>query len=736
MISNNVDLTNCDKEPIHIPGKVQSHGFLIAADKQSLNITYSSENIEDFISGTATALLGKSLTTLESLIQQEGQLLPLLKLGEIKKSFETVNPYPLSLNGADYYLVISVSSSAYLLEFEPVTLEYDIQNQIGKSVSEILTGKSISALLQNTAAEVKDIIGYDRVMIYKFLEDGHGEVIAESRNDDLEPFMGLHYPASDIPKQARELYKLNYTRIIADVNSMSAPILTHQQDEALDLTHSVLRAVSPIHIQYLKNMGVESSFSISLIAHGELWGLVACHNYSPKFIDFKAREAAKLIGKIVSSALEYREEEELGEINTNYETALSILSLHLNKDEELVHSLTQHEHTIKDITSATGVAILMDHKIAVVGETPDTEELTDLFNWLKTTMDDAIYYTHRLPEVFSPAKEYKKVGSGIIASMINKDMEEMIIWFKPEKITSVNWAGNPDKPVVVSENGLLNLSPRNSFEIFAQMVENTATKWSKGEISNVMKIREKILNAITKKAGEIRILNDRLKRAYDELDTFSYTISHDLRTPLTSIKSFTELVISTNKSLDDQGKHLLSRVVAGADKMNFLINEILKLARVGRSEMSTTEVDMDALIRETTTEVLTAYDAASIKVSFGDLPNIQGTEPLISQVFSNLISNAVKYTLPAENPAIHIEGVIEGEEIIYKVKDNGIGIRVDHHDKVFELFKRMDNVKDIEGTGVGLAIVKRIVEKHNARIWFESELKVGTVFYIAFKKTN
>lgn len=734
MNTNTIDLTNCDKEPIHIPGRVQSHGFLIAVDAQSLMITYSSEQISDFIAVEAKNLLGKSLTALEILIAEKGQFVQLLKLGEAKKSFETVNPYPIQLNGSDYYLIISFSASSYVFEFEPITLQYDIQNQIGKSISGILTGKSISSLLNNTAKEVKDMIHYDRIMIYKFLEDGHGEVVAEEKNEDLEPFLGLHYPASDIPKQARELYKLNYTRIIADVNSVSAAIITHEQEAPLDLTHSVLRAVSPIHIQYLKNMGVESSFSISLIVHGELWGLIACHSYSPKFIDYKAREASKLIGKIVSSALEYREDEELGELNTNYETAMSILNLHLLKDEELVNSLTQHEHTIKDITSAGGVAVLLDHKISVLGETPNEGQLRELFGWLKTTMEDAIYYTHRLPEVFSPAKEYKHLGTGIIASMINKEMDEMIVWFKPEKITTVNWAGNPEKPVVAAEHGLLNLSPRHSFEIFTQMVEHTATKWTKAEVSNVMKIREKIMNAITKKSGEIRLLNDRLKRAYDELDTFSYTISHDLRTPLTSIKSFTELVIASNKSLDEQGKHLLSRVVAGADKMNFLINEILKLARVGRAELETTEIDMDTMVRETALEVVAAHDAAQVTVTFGELPNIFGTQPLISQVFSNLIGNAVKYSLPSAHPEVHIEGVIEGEETIYQIKDNGIGIQVDHHDKVFELFKRMDNVKDIEGTGVGLAIVKRIVEKHNARIWFESELKVGTVFYVAFKK--
>lgn len=734
---NNVDLTNCDKEPIHIPGKIQSHGFMLAVNSQSLTITYISENFIDFLSSSAKSLLGQPVAKFENLAElttSDFKLEPLLKLGGAQQSFETINPYPLEINGQHYYLIISLSGDDYLLEFEPITIEYDIQNQIGKSISSILSGKNLNSLLENTAKEVRDIIHYDRVMIYKFLEDGHGEVIAEVKNDELESFYGLHYPASDIPKQARDLYKLNYTRIIADVNSVSSSILTFDEEKPLDLTNSVLRAVSPIHIQYLKNMGVDSSFSISLLSHGELWGLVACHNYSPKFIDFKAREAAKLIGKIVSSALEYREEEEQSTQHNNYQEALHALTLGLDKDGDMLKALTTEEHTLNDIVSSTGVAILFEGRVSTNGVVPDTVQLGSLFKWLKETMDDTIYYTHSLPEVYHAAREYKEIASGIIACMISRDMEEIIVWFKPEQITTVNWAGDPNKPAVKSEDGLMNLSPRNSFEIFAQMVEHTAVKWTKVEIANVIKIREQIITAINKKAGEIRLLNERLKRAYEELDTFSYTISHDLRTPLTSIKSYTELVIATNKSLDESGKKMLGRVVAGADKMAFLINEILKLARVGRAEVTFDEIDIVSLVDEISKEVISSLNASHVKISLGTLPVVMGAEPLITQVFTNLISNAVKYSAASENPEVNIEGKIEGDEVIYKISDNGIGIEVDHHDKVYELFKRMNNVKGYEGTGVGLAIVKRIVEKHNARIWFESELKVGTVFYIAFKR--
>ncbi len=729
-----LDLTNCDKEPIHIPGKIQAHGFLIAVNVDSLTVDFITENIADFISAAPKTLLGGRFEDLENLLELSGLLLPLLKLGQARSSFDTINPYPLKIDSKPYYLIISLSGPLFLLEFEPVTLQYDIQNLIGKSVSEILAGNNLRSLLYNTAKEIKEIIHYDRVMIYKFLEEGHGEVIAEVKEDSLESFYGLHYPASDIPKQARELYKLNYTRIIADVNSASAAILTFNE-EPLDLTHSVLRAVSPIHIQYLRNMGVESSFSISLICGSELWGLIACHNYSPKFIDYKAREAAKLIGKIVSSALEYRKEEEESEQYNNYQDALNRLSLQLTKDGDLLTVLMVQENILKDVTGATGVAVLFEDKVATQGKTPDIDQLKDLFSWLQRTVDDAVYYTHRLPEVFHPAKEYKETGSGIIACMIAQDSSELIVWFRPEQITTIDWAGDPNKPAVAAQGGSLCLSPRNSFEIWSQIIEHTALKWTQTEIANVVKVRDKVVTAINKKAGEIRILNDRLKRAYEELDTFSYTISHDLRTPLTLIKSYTELVMVTNKSLDEDGKQLLGRVIAGADKMGFLINEILKLARVGRMEVDMSPLDMDVLIKGVLAEVnFTREGGERAAVTLGDLPVIVGSEILVTQVFTNIIGNAVKYCSTAEHPEIMIGGVDTGEEIIYKIQDNGVGIAIDHQDKVYELFKRMDNVKTFEGTGVGLAIVKRIVEKHNARIWFESELKVGTIFYIAFKR--
>jgi len=730
-----VDLSNCDKEPIHIPGKIQSHGFLIAVNAKSHQITYVSENISSYLSTSSTEILDQKITAIDELLTEnrEIDLGSLLKLGASQGNFDIINPYQLYISGAPFYLIIHKSDGHFILEFEASTIDFDIQQLVGKSVATILANKGITGLLGQAAAEVKQLIGYDRVMIYKFQEDGHGEVVAEVKNEELEPFFGLHYPASDIPKQARELYKLNLIRIISDVNSTDSPIATYT-NEPLDLTTSTLRAVSPIHIQYLKNMGVYSSFSISLISKGELWGLIACHNYSPKIIDYKAREGSKLLGQILSSALEYREEEEISEKDNEIKDAINEIGVQLNKDPDIIAALTKYKHTLLDITSAGGVALTFEGELYTLGTVPETNEINGLIDWLRANMHDSVYYTNQISEVYKPAQKFTATGSGILACMLSRELGEVAIFFKPEQLQTINWAGNPEKPAELQPNGLLTLSPRQSFESWSQIVRNTSTKWSKAEIKGVLKIRENIISTIHKKANEIRLLNEKLKQAYEELDTFSYTISHDLRTPLTSIKSYTELFLSKHPDLDPQGKKLLDRVIIGADKMGYLINEILKLARVGRADIDFTKLNMKVLVEDVVAEVNNALKADHVKVIIGDCPSIYGDQTLITQVFTNLIGNAIKYSARADSPVVEITGILDGDEIIYHISDNGIGIDVNYHDKVFELFKRMDNVRDFEGTGVGLAIVKRIVDRHNARIWFESELNKGTTFYLGFKK--
>lgn len=738
-----LDLTNCDREPIHIPGKVQSHGFLLAVDSKAI-IHYASENISSYLTVEAKSLLGKNVAEIDSLLQKDedpGFINQMLQLGRHVKSFETINPVGLDINGNSFNLIISQTGNSYLLEFEPNSSdsEFDIQKTIGRSVSEMLTGKQLKQLLDNAALQIKNLIGYDRIMIYKFLEDGHGEVVAEVKEDHLEPFIGLHYPASDIPKQARELYKINLTRIITDVNTEASPILTlatQEQAEPLDLTHSALRAVSPIHIQYLKNMGVASSFSISLLYRDELWGLIACHNYTPRFINYKTREASKLIGQIISSALEYKQDEEYSIKYADYKSAYDTLSLILRNGGNVSYAISGHTTNILHVADATGAAIVFEDKITTLGTTPDHEQLQALVNWLKNNMEDRIYYTHRLPEVYHPAQAYSNIASGLLACTLSKELGEHIIWFKPEQIATINWAGNPDKPVEMTNDGVMNLSPRRSFDIWSQTVKHTSSRWTQEEITNILKLREEVVFAINRQANEIRTLNEKLKHAYEELDTFSFTVSHDLRTPLSTIKNYSELLLESNTSLDDDARRILKKVIGGADKLNYLIKEVLNYSRVGRAEMEFVEIQMANLIEDIKNDLVVAFNTHNLVFELGETPAIYGDQTMITQVFTNLLNNAIKYSSLSTPPKVKVEGRETSSEIIYSITDNGVGIDLNYYDRIFDLFKRMDNVRKYEGTGVGLAIVKRIIDKHNARIWVESELGVGTIFYIAFNRKD
>ena len=734
-----VDVTNCDKEPIHILGKIQGHGFLIGVDREDQLIRYISENTASYINDDPTKYLGKHIDEIEARMNisnyvEKLNISKMIILG-VGNGFENMNPFYLEVDGEAFNLIIKNADAILLLEFEPCSIkgEFNIQKTIGRSISTILAESGLHSMLKTAAFEIKKIIQYDRVMIYQFGEEGHGVVVAEEKNSDLKPFLGMHYPASDIPKQARELYKINLTRILADVDMDCPAILSNKgQNTPLDLTHSVLRAVSPIHIQYLKNMGVAASFSISLLSHGELWGLIACHNYSPKFIDYKAREAAKLIGQILSPALEYRlGEEDIDKFEVINQSVNTLLN-YIEKESDIVSALTSNAVTINNVCSSSGAVLVFDEKIISIGLTPGQNEVKEIVKWVIDNSQEMVFYTHRFPTMYPAAEKYSDFASGLFACILSRELSEMILFFKPEQKQSIIWGGNPEKAVEVASDGSLQLSPRKSFDKWTEIVRYSSAKWNRGEIGALINLREQVIYQINRKANEIRQLNERLKLAYEELDTFSFTVSHDLRTPLSSIKSYTELLLLTNESLDDNAKKILERINACSDRMALLIKEILNYSSYTRNEIKLEKINMRHLIGDVKNNIYESSKPQNLEFIIGPTPDISGDFVMIGQVFANLLGNAVKYTSKSDNAIVKIEGYNSGNETIYTVADNGIGIDVKYYNRVFELFKRMDNVKDFEGSGVGLAIVKRIIEKHKGRIWFESQLGKGTIFYISF----
>ncbi|MDB5202859.1 MAG: hypothetical protein JWQ27_2268 [Ferruginibacter sp.] len=734
-----VDLSNCDREPIHIPGKVQAHAVLIGIDYKTQLITHVSDNVAKFFSCNPEQLLNQPFRvflSLSGIDTREVNFLSLLP-DQFVEGFEKENAWIVPTNGGRFHLVAHLSGPTVIVELEPAKEEdgREVQNIVGSLLSRILAAKSFQDTLDFSAQQIKNIIGYDRVMIYRFAEDGHGEVVAEKVNDEIESYLGLHYPASDIPKQARELYKKNLVRIIADVDATDAAIEVNNsitQATPLDMTDAVTRAVSPIHIQYLKNMGVKASFSVSLIADGELWGLIACHNYEPLLIDYRKRNSCRIIGQILSTSLIFRQEEVDNEQKAKFNTHLGNIIKHIRSDIDFKDALMQHGNSMLDITKGTGAALMFDNDIFMIGETPTQEQIRGIAAWLGEFNKNQFFQTTQLADLYPAASSFKDVASGLMSVAISREMKEYIFWFKKELPQTVRWAGNPNKPAEMGANGLLQISPRKSFEEWTEKVQGKSEGWQAHEISSVMQLREELVHIINERANQVRKLNEQLKQAYEELDTFSFTISHDLKTPLSSIKNYAELLIE-EENLGNEHKPMLQKIVKGADRMNLLIREVLSYSRIGRLQMTVAPINMGQMLDEIRTELLNVYNSKPVRLTISNPVNIIGDYTMIYQVFTNIIGNAVKYSSAAEIPEVTVETQAGISEVTYIISDNGIGIDMKNGDQIFDLFKRMNNASPFEGTGVGLAIVKRIIEKHNARIWYESEPGNGTVFYLIFK---
>lgn len=732
------DLTNCDREPIHIPGAIQSHGFLLALDPATRVIQKVSENISVYLDKKPADVLGKKLADIFTGAQEE-QLNDLLNVGMRSNNFEGQNPSAITLQSKLFDIVVHQYKDNLIIEFEIKADNNDpiiLQKVMTTALAKIQSSASSQVLLNNVAEMVKDITGYDRVMIYKFHKDQHGEVMSEAKNDGIEPFLHLHYPASDIPVQARELYKINLVRVIADVSSTPSSLTGFDDNNSapLDLTHSGLRAVSPIHIEYLKNMGVMASFSISLMHKANLWGLVACHNYSPKMISYNSRMACRFIGQLFSAALEFRTEEDLKAENSRYMAAAQKLYEQMSEDLNIAEALTNRKTNLLSMNGASGAALCFENKMSLLGKTPSEEQIRNIAFHLKNQLISGVFETQSLEPLYNHARDFADIASGIMVAELSPGLNEFIMWFKPEFIQTVHWAGDPQKAMVKAADGTERLSPRKSFEKWTAEIKYTSAEWTNGEIGAAAKLREDVLQMLNKKATEIRKLNELLRIAYEELDTFTYTISHDLRTPLSSIKNYSEIIL---EDYDDQipaeANDLLKKVIKGTDKMTQLIRDVLHYSKVGRTGIEYQQINMNKLLHEVVDEIKAASDNAKPPIINITNPiDIYGDSTMIVQLFQNLVGNAVKYSSKKQQSIVEISSqAYENGFILYTVADNGIGLDMKYATRIFELFRRLDNVKDFDGTGVGLAIVKRIVEKHGGKIWVESDLNSGTKFYLS-----
>ena len=728
-----ISLDTCAQEPIHLPGSIQPHGFLLVLNETAMRVTMASESAAAYLGKPLHLLFGATLTELlgadaglESLLEKE--------VTTSSRYFKTLQ-VPAA-GGRSFEVIGHRQGSFLIMEFEESVGHLDteaVQIEIYNFMTELRQMRSLGEICSGAVTLLRKLTGFDRVLLYSFDDAGHGNVLAEDRNAELPSYLHLRFPASDIPEQARRLYVVNRVRVIPDVDYVPSRILDEEgRTPEFDLSGSVLRSVSPIHRDYMRNMGTAASMSVSIVSSGRLWGLVSFHNRAPRRVPYRLRTACDFLVQVVTSHIEaLLESEKLSRAIELTSIQHRLLTWMAAEDNYLL-ALTSHGSDLMALTGAHGAAIVLDQSCTLVGNTPSADQVLDFTAWLQQSARGDVFATSSAVSIYPPASHFAACASGIVAVSISKLHDSYVLWFRPEVVQSVRWAGDPQKPVAQGK-GDLTIHPRNSFESWMQILRGHSLPWLPEEINAASAFRAAILEVVLRRAEEMARLAGDLEVANRELEAFSYSVSHDLRAPFRHIAGFAELLREEESGhLTSRGQHYVDTIVESARFAGLLVDSLLNFSRIARVQISPTAVDMTQLFKDEWGDVV-REDGHQRQIEFTaeSLPKVMGDPQLLRQVARNLLSNALKYTRYQPHATVSVSATREGREYIFSVEDNGVGFDQRYADKLFGVFQRLHRMEDFEGTGIGLANVRRIITRHGGRTWAQGETGKGAIFYFS-----
>jgi two-component system, chemotaxis family, sensor kinase Cph1 len=739
-----VNLTNCEQEPIHIPGSIQPHGFLLGLKGDNLHIEYCSANTAEYLTLFHTELLGKDFAVVFGTENAEKLVAYMLNRAVAGSAL-----LRLTLNGVNFVCTVHTNNEGIcILEGEPIAMnrstseeEYDQTSLLLRYMHDTHTLKELCQLVTEGTRE---ITGYDRVMVYRFDKDYNGEVFAESCREDLEPFLGLHYPHTDIPPQARELYMKNLLRLLSDIDYTPVPVYTQDDgtDKNLDMSLSILRSTSPIHVQYLNNMGVGATLTISLIYQNKLWGLIACHHYAPKNLSPEIRRAAQLQGHFITSQIDVRQASEEYELSRRTTLSLEKMNnISLQQDDDMKKIADNPE--LLSVCNASGVSILYNGVIYSSGTVPEEKDILLLANYFAVNAKHGNFTTDKLSNYFDAFKTLGGKVSGIIYHALGVNNNDCIIWYRPESKTQVNWAGDPSKSILKNEKGL---SPRRSFALWKEIVDSTSRPWLRPELESAgayaFSLQKQInILLISREEEKYRKLSELLKETNSELENINWISTHDLQEPLRKIQLIASHILSRGHSLPETVENAIGRMNISANRMQTLLVDILKYTRLKHTNNELVAINLINLLDEVKLDMAEAIAEKDAEIITAPLPEINGVGFLLKQLFVNLISNSIKYAHPERNPVITISaaeapqnynGIADEFYNVLYVSDNGIGFDQKYAEQAFNIFTRLHNLPDHKGSGVGLALCKKIMQNHNGYIVASSTVNEGTTITLYF----
>lgn len=753
-------LATCDSEPVHTPGCVQAHGALLVLRLHDLRILQASGNSLQILGLGAANILAQCIS---SVIGQEG-----IEKLRVLLTAEPVDCNPIYLMTlpqcrtpeqqgaapATGQLDVTAHSlnGVVILEFEATgrsdSANPDYYGLVRTTVGRLQAAGSVQVFCDLVAEEVRNLTRMDRVMIHKFHVDGHGEVVAESRRDDLGSWIGMHFPAEDIPEPARAIFRKTWIRPVPDIDDELAelvPLVNPDTGEPLDMTYCALRGASVMYTEYLRNMGVAASLTMPIRRNGNLWGLIACHHYSgPKYISYQKRAACEFLAQVAS--LQHQAAEDKEHLAYRHEIEKVHRQLVASAtDAGGLAALTGAQPSLMDGIHCGGAALYYLDRWWSVGNTPDEDALEALGDWLvkeKFTADQPpLYSTDHLAGDYPAGASFAEVASGLLATPIALNGRNLMLWFRPETMQTVSWRGDPNyQPLVLGPNGP-RLTPRRSFELFVDSVRQRSLPWLGVETEAASVLRLSVMGMVIDRAARLTKLNADLTRSNAELDAFAYVASHDLKEPLRGISQYATQLLEDSAEIGEEARLKIDRLKQLTSRMDLLLDSLLHFSRVGRADLALEPVDLNAVLAEAARMVSSRASVLDLHIP-RKLPSIQANRVWVREIFVNLLSNAKTFNDrgkaeisvgfiepcdPHRRPGLPND--LTGQTIFY-VSDNGIGIEARYFEQVFKLFKRLHGRDEYGGGGgAGLTIVRKLVERHGGRVWLDSKPAHGTTVY-------
>ena len=657
-----LDLTACDREPIHIPGAIQPHGLLLVADADTGRVVAGAGDLEtrlsaDWLGGDLSALIAQDVGAL--LAQETGR-------------DGTIVAAPIIGLTESLDVTIHRSGERLLVELEPVeTTPMTAAHMLGV-LNAMATGferaSNLQALCERAATAFRQLTGFDRVMVYRFLDDEAGRVMAEDRAPDLGTFLNHHFPASDIPKQARALYVRNRTRTIPQIDYAPA-VLRPAGFEALDLSDVALRSVSPIHLRYLANMGVAASASISIVKDGLLWGMIACHHGSPKGLTPDIRAASATLASGLARQIRAKEEAETYRERLRLRAAEDAVIPKLATEPAPRSIVTSLRDDLRRMFDGDGFAYVEGHIVDTDGACPSKDDILDLAAWARTRGGIEPFATHELPKSFPPARAYSATASGVLALPL-VDEGAMLLWFRAEQIEEVEWAGNPHKAVSVDPNAVL--TPRTSFESWTQAVSGRSRRWTREEIEAAHRLRRAFHDAHVNQ--RLRSLNADLQRTLADKDALiaqkdvlMKEVNHRVQNSLQLVAAF--LSLQAKSSDDAKVKEHLAEAQARLAAVALVHRRLYRDDQVE-------SVDLSRYIEELAGDMKTSLgDDWASQMTLDLAPVLVATDRAVNigLVLTELVINASKYAYRGQAGPIQISLEQHRNRLRLIVADNGVG---------------------------------------------------------------